>query len=354
MSKDLNLSPEFAYRMTLDLIGSKEDTGAPLLSANRAFHAYGICERQYFPFSPERDTFSDLMAMTITPEMLENAKLYRPFFYDRLYSVQEIKAVLASERLATIGVEIFDQMFTAPNGIIEMPTPGTRSVGGHCIRIVGYNDHNSWFIFANSWGTKWGNDGYGYLPYEYVNKYCADAFTVFVNDRGFVQEPLTLFSSKQKEIEIIPYIGPVQNRARAFLLRARLDDNNIGWLDSIIISTENSEQSVLITELFVMPEFRRNGLGNELMRLTCLRFQDLSSVSCIVPKVDVAVPSERSIVERFLTQNNFHLTRNTPYPWAEYVYSIRNAPKLFVSDLHGGYGRTLALNYSPLGFINFS
>lgn len=53
---------------------------------------------------------------------------------------------------------------------------GDYSVGGHAILLVGYNDdaENSdgtpkgKFTFMNSWGTGWGNNGFGTLPYEYL------------------------------------------------------------------------------------------------------------------------------------------------------------------------------------------
>lgn len=53
---------------------------------------------------------------------------------------------------------------------------GDFSVGGHAILLVGYQDGDTKanllekgkFTFMNSWGTWWGKDGFGTLPYEYV------------------------------------------------------------------------------------------------------------------------------------------------------------------------------------------
>jgi C1A family cysteine protease len=45
--------------------------------------------------------------------------------------------------------------------------------GGHAITIVGFNKSASpqYFIIKNSWGTQWGDRGYGYLPFDYCSKY---------------------------------------------------------------------------------------------------------------------------------------------------------------------------------------
>lgn len=39
-------------------------------------------------------------------------------------------------------------------------------VGGHAIVIVGYNDKDRYLIIRNSWGTSWGERGYGRISYD--------------------------------------------------------------------------------------------------------------------------------------------------------------------------------------------
>ncbi len=53
-------------------------------------------------------------------------------------------------------------------------------LGGHAIVAVGYDNNKKIknatsgketkgaFLIRNSWGTGWGDSGYGWLPYEYV------------------------------------------------------------------------------------------------------------------------------------------------------------------------------------------
>ena len=66
----------------------------------------------------------------------------------------------------------------AKTGVVTMPVSGDVNEGGHELLIVGYDDSASMFIFRNSWGTAWGDAGYGYMPYGYVERDYALDFSV--------------------------------------------------------------------------------------------------------------------------------------------------------------------------------
>ena len=64
---------------------------------------------------------------------------------------------------------------TTKTGILEYaPTKGFD--GGHAVVFTGYDDVKKLLQFQNSWGESWGDNGYGYLPYAYVDKGYADDF----------------------------------------------------------------------------------------------------------------------------------------------------------------------------------
>lgn len=49
----------------------------------------------------------------------------------------------------------------------------------HAVLLIGYDDSKKQFTFINSWGEGWGDKGFGYMPYEYVEKgYVANPFTL--------------------------------------------------------------------------------------------------------------------------------------------------------------------------------
>jgi C1A family cysteine protease len=56
----------------------------------------------------------------------------------------------------------------AQTGVVPMPEEDEKSLGGHAIVCVGYDDKKKVWIMRNSWGETWGDKGYFYLPQEYL------------------------------------------------------------------------------------------------------------------------------------------------------------------------------------------
>ncbi|CAM5672221.1 hypothetical protein SALBM311S_06074 [Streptomyces alboniger] len=51
--------------------------------------------------------------------------------------------------------------------------------GGHAVALVGYTPERR-FIVRNSWGTNWGDDGYGYASEEYAQQAFTEAYGVSI------------------------------------------------------------------------------------------------------------------------------------------------------------------------------
>jgi C1A family cysteine protease len=96
----------------------------------------------------------------------------------RVLQVQQVsqdltsmKEVLASGLPIVIGFTVypsFESTHVDKTGVVPMPGHHERSIGGHCVLVVGYDDSKSTFIIRNSWGTEWGLKGYGTMPYAYL------------------------------------------------------------------------------------------------------------------------------------------------------------------------------------------
>lgn len=82
----------------------------------------------------------------------------------------------------------------ASSGRIPFPAVSDTVEGGHPVDAVGYDDNlvikhpdgtatMGALRIRNSWGTAWGEAGYGWLPYEYVLKQLAvDWWTVIKSE----------------------------------------------------------------------------------------------------------------------------------------------------------------------------
>lgn len=76
--------------------------------------------------------------------------------------------------------ESFESDAVARTGIVPMPALTEQVLGGHCVVAVGYDNAGRHFIVRNSWGVKWGLQGYCMMPYEYLlnPQYASDFWTV--------------------------------------------------------------------------------------------------------------------------------------------------------------------------------
>lgn len=80
------------------------------------------------------------------------------------------RLALACGRTVIFGMSCYGSMFTAEverTGIIPIPDLGKeRMEGGHAMLAVGYDHPRERFLLRNSWGTGWGEGGYGWLSYK--------------------------------------------------------------------------------------------------------------------------------------------------------------------------------------------
>jgi C1A family cysteine protease len=76
--------------------------------------------------------------------------------------------------------ESFEGNDVATTGNMPMPASGEKVLGGHAVALVGFNDDRRVFIVRNSWGASWGDQGYFYMPYEFITnpEYASDFWSV--------------------------------------------------------------------------------------------------------------------------------------------------------------------------------
>ena len=177
------LSRLFHYyqeRLLLGTVG--QDSGASLVNAIQVLKNKGICHDSYWPYDISKfaappaavvngktDASSYEIATVVPPSA--SYKFIPTTTVTQNLSV--IKALLAANTPVMIGIEVYDTFQSAPRGAVPMPSRRDIFLGGHAVLLCGYADTNKagtsgTFKFRNSWGTGWGNNGYGTLPYNYI------------------------------------------------------------------------------------------------------------------------------------------------------------------------------------------
>ena len=96
--------------------------------------------------------------------------------YYRIDTLNGLKLALIDGPVP-IGVPCFYEIFFVANdGVVPYPSNPDEIYGGHAICAVGFDNNKQLIKFKNSWGTGWGEKGYGYLPYKYVSDFLWDAW----------------------------------------------------------------------------------------------------------------------------------------------------------------------------------
>jgi C1A family cysteine protease len=194
----INASRLFVYKTERDLLGFKGDTGAYLRTAMEALVLFGAPPERYWPYDP-RPAASNTHYDVEPPAF---CYAFGANFQGTKYFRLDGPGVTATETLANIRASIaggFPCMFgfpvypeydnPLPGALIAYPGPGSSSRGGHANVAAGYDDDlmingdKGALLVRNSWGTSWGDAGYGWMSYKYVTQGLANDWWTMISSK---------------------------------------------------------------------------------------------------------------------------------------------------------------------------
>jgi C1A family cysteine protease len=162
----IDVSRLFIYYNERAIEGTiNSDSGAMLRDGIKTLKKQGVCSERKWPYIISK--FAAKPRTACYKEALE----HQITSYHRIITLDEMRTCLAEGFPFVFGFtvyESFQSQEVAKTGIVSMPQPDERAVGGHAVLGVGYDDAEKRFIVRNSWGTEWGQQGYFTMPYEYV------------------------------------------------------------------------------------------------------------------------------------------------------------------------------------------
>jgi C1A family cysteine protease len=196
--RHIDASRLFLYKATRNLMDRQGDTGAFIRTTMAAMVLFGVPPEKYWPYviaDFDREPSSFCYAFAQNYQALQYFRLDPPNI-SREALLKRIKVLIAAGLPSMFGFTVFSSISQAEDdGKIPYPCRGEGILGGHAVLAVGYNDKLSIknaicgaetigaFLIRNSWGAGWGENGYGWLPYEYVLKGMAiDWWTLLRNE----------------------------------------------------------------------------------------------------------------------------------------------------------------------------
>src|SRR5262245_30805834 len=176
----------FLYKVTRNLLGLTGDDGAYLRDTMKAMVLFGVPPEKHWPYIISRFNDEPTAFCYSFSQSYQAVKYYRldPPGTPPAKTLDTIRKYLAAGLPAMFGFSVYGSIPPPGDGKgeIPFPTPADSLEGGHAIVAVGYDDQKAVgkekgaFLIRNSWGKSWGDRGYGWLPYRYVEAGLADDF----------------------------------------------------------------------------------------------------------------------------------------------------------------------------------
>jgi C1A family cysteine protease len=162
-----NWSRLFLYYNERALRGEQnQDGGAYIRDGAKALAKQGIClettwkyDVTKFALQPSASCFSEGLA-------------HQAVRYSRVDQTEAaMLGALAQKHPIVAGFTVYESFeleSVSKSGIVPLPGPKEKVMGGHAVLIVGYDRPKQSFIVRNSWGAKWGDHGYCHFPFAYL------------------------------------------------------------------------------------------------------------------------------------------------------------------------------------------
>jgi C1A family cysteine protease len=161
-----NLSRLFIYYNERAVEHSvKSDSGAMIRDGIKTLKRQGVCSERKWPYVISK------FAVKPGAACYKDALDHQIIAYQRILTLDQMRACLAEGFPFVLGFTVYESFETqqvAKTGVVNMPMPDERVVGGHAVLAVGYSDADKRFIVRNSWGAGWGMKGYFTMPYAYL------------------------------------------------------------------------------------------------------------------------------------------------------------------------------------------
>ena len=178
--KSPDLSRLFIYFNARDMDGkANEPCGSHIAYAVKVVQKMGVCIEKTWPFDenqvlvkPDKKSYGEAKDIVVKHGKRLDIR-----------NLHHMRSCLAEGYPIIFALNLFESFQkVGPKGRVLVPDPSSeKATGAHAMLCVGYSDKDKVFIVRNSWGAKWGESGYCYIPYDYFTnpKFAGDGWMIF-------------------------------------------------------------------------------------------------------------------------------------------------------------------------------
>ncbi len=179
------LSEEYLWWACDQAAGLKKDHSVLFQRLVNGLNVFGICTEELMPYAKKKDA-PNKPSMAAIKDAAKRAERWRVVWIRHWAVKREVspgefhvlKQALANGHPVACGLR-WPKNSKGDDRLLQVP-PADKVEDGHSIAIVGYEDDASipgggLFRIRNSWGPKWGINGYGVMSYAYLRAYLNDA-----------------------------------------------------------------------------------------------------------------------------------------------------------------------------------
>jgi hypothetical protein len=209
-TQSVNLSRRHAHAVSLQSAGlcrRDNDGGSWVLHATNAIRAEGTFLEKYWawrvwdPSSPTWKSCEEAVnggapstgALEKRYFFIDQFRYLPPFGLSTVASArtpEHLEGILGQGHPVVLSVFLLKEPFDRAwrnGGYVNPPRDPQASTSAiHYVLLVGFDRRKKRFIFANSWGTRFGTAGFGFLAYDYVHRYAVDGLYI---ERMRVRDP---------------------------------------------------------------------------------------------------------------------------------------------------------------------
>ena len=146
------------------------DNGNSLRNALDAINGLGVCRESLWPYDirhfqkkPSAKCYEDALGKNITK------------FESLRQEIDQFRACLKAGFVFVFAYRIYRNFIIKKDGLMPMPSSKDIDVEAskpieraHAGLAVGYDDDTRCITVLNSWGKNWGDNGYFYMPYDFI------------------------------------------------------------------------------------------------------------------------------------------------------------------------------------------